>query len=229
MSLIRQRHNRREYRFRSGAKQELSASKRTLWLKPSPSHYILCWPPFRHCWWWIYVISIPFSFESISAGGCAGLFWLYIVSQFLDWKVEPEPSGICIASFLCCLLSSWSLRRFDSAVPTPFFTTALHLTLSTAKFSQLIMSILVDFISRLQTPVYRRWGLPRGRVPFSSWLKSKSIGILFGSMRFIWPSQRSLLLESRQWMVKVLLLWRTSWLVILSCNLMPKILPVLRR
>ena len=114
---------------------------------------------------------------------------------------------------LRCLFSTHCSSLFNSLVWMPTLTASLQLLRSAAVASQSAGLMLPVFISRLQTSLYLRTGLPTGRDPVVSSPCSMSLGIL-PSWRFCDRMANTLRIPACS---------KTSLFGTWSCQEMPKI------
>ena len=124
--------------------------------------------------------------------------------------------------FLRARLSSAVRSIFSSPDLSCLVRVPLHLGWSAARFSQDPVSMSRAFMSLLTTSEYRSFGRPMLRFPDVNSPYSRSLGILPSSMRWTWPSQRSLHCLRMVCMLGRPALDKTSALVTLSCQEMPR-------
>ena len=130
------------------------------------------------------------------------------------------------------LLSSFVRARLSAAsvISLSFpFRALLHFVRSAARPSQDIVSMSTAFISLTQTSLYRRWGWPVVLLPNASSPQRIPFGMRPSSIRRTWSNHRSLRCLSRVYILGRPARDRTSVLVILSSQNIPRIRRMLLR
>ena len=134
-----------------------------------------------------------------------------------------------LSSFVRALLSAASVISFSFPVLRCCFRALLRFVRSAARPFQDIVSMSTAFISLTQTSLYRRWGWPVVLLPNASSPWRVYFGMRTSSIRRTWPNHRRL-----RRLISVSTLGRpardrTSALVTLSSQDMPRIRRVLFR
>ena len=136
--------------------------------------------------------------------------------------VSSKVSDAALTRLRCLFISCCSFS-FCSILTAADFVVNLHTFRWAAKASRSVGAISSALRSRLQTSLYRRFGLPSGLEPVASSPYSISFGILPSSMRATWPSQRSLLFARILNMLGIPARVRASSLLMCCCQEIPRI------